>query len=363
VREVVGSRDEALDAARGVGIVLVIVGHALEAQFLARPDGVFFDPSFRIWQAIYAFHMPLFFLLSGAANRHISTRSTSEVARGSLRLVLFAWACQAAGVALGVILGRVPTEPAAMVSALLQPIVVGHDWTIGVLWFLVSLAIVRLLVHGLTRRGALPKGLALLGLAASAWAIVDPRIENVQMVKTWLPGALFFALGGAIARHHRWLPPPAAGLAMVAAAVALAPLNGGCRWSVLDSCGWSDLAGHAVVWMVGGIYGNLPLALTTAVLGSVGIWSIAGRLGSSLMAGLGRRSLDLFVLNGFVLTFVGPILIGTPLVVPFGAAVHLLWVIAAVPLHDGAARLLSGIFGMLSAGSHRLADRLIPEKA
>lgn len=46
-----------IDVAKGIGIILVIYGHALNAQSLRY--------------LIYSFHMPLFFLLSGMVFRHI----------------------------------------------------------------------------------------------------------------------------------------------------------------------------------------------------------------------------------------------------------------------------------------------------
>lgn len=61
---VVAQRADWIDAARGLGIVLVVLGHCLRGLVAA---GVLADgPVFQIVdRAIYAFHMPLFFLLSG----------------------------------------------------------------------------------------------------------------------------------------------------------------------------------------------------------------------------------------------------------------------------------------------------------
>lgn len=53
-----------IDVAKGIGIILVIYGHALNGQ------------SFRY--VIYSFHMPLFFLLSGLVFRHIDHEKFSS---------------------------------------------------------------------------------------------------------------------------------------------------------------------------------------------------------------------------------------------------------------------------------------------
>ena len=57
-------RDLSLDAAKGVGIILVVIGHAWRGLDSA---GMIGNPNlFRIIDTlIYNFHMPLFFLLSG----------------------------------------------------------------------------------------------------------------------------------------------------------------------------------------------------------------------------------------------------------------------------------------------------------
>lgn len=48
-----------IDFAKGIAIFLVVLGHAVEATFVGNPD------SNIVHIAIYSFHMPLFFMLSG----------------------------------------------------------------------------------------------------------------------------------------------------------------------------------------------------------------------------------------------------------------------------------------------------------
>ena len=56
---VAGERILWLDAARGIGVVLVVLGHAIS-------DTVMDNPLFsRLFYFIYSFHMPLFFFISG----------------------------------------------------------------------------------------------------------------------------------------------------------------------------------------------------------------------------------------------------------------------------------------------------------
>ena len=58
------ARFDAIDSAKGIGIILVVFGHAWRGAFGAGliPNTVLFGA---IDAGIYAFHMPLFFFLSG----------------------------------------------------------------------------------------------------------------------------------------------------------------------------------------------------------------------------------------------------------------------------------------------------------
>jgi len=61
---VVATRLQWVDQAKGIGILLVVFGHVLSGVRLA---GLHVDPQFFrwTWDAIYSFHIPLFFYLSG----------------------------------------------------------------------------------------------------------------------------------------------------------------------------------------------------------------------------------------------------------------------------------------------------------
>jgi fucose 4-O-acetylase-like acetyltransferase len=65
--EKVQSRSRWLDTARGLAILLVIVGHVCEGFF--TQEAAFGDVSamHRFWDIIYSFHMPLMFITSGCA--------------------------------------------------------------------------------------------------------------------------------------------------------------------------------------------------------------------------------------------------------------------------------------------------------
>ncbi|MGT2485815.1 acyltransferase family protein [Methylobacterium oryzae CBMB20] len=62
------SRDLQLDAARGLAVLLVLLGHLLQPVFYG-PSGLEPGPALAVWRVIYAFHMPFFFLLCGMVDR------------------------------------------------------------------------------------------------------------------------------------------------------------------------------------------------------------------------------------------------------------------------------------------------------
>lgn len=91
VRE--GRRDESLDIAKGFGIVLVVLGHAFDGLIASG----FFPPSLT-WPtltvfAIYLFHMPLFFVVSGhlASGKHRPVGATLAKLLPTIVYPYFLW--------------------------------------------------------------------------------------------------------------------------------------------------------------------------------------------------------------------------------------------------------------------------------
>jgi fucose 4-O-acetylase-like acetyltransferase len=249
--------------------------------------------------------MMLFFLVSGAVNRSLPKKPWPEVLRGSLRLLALAWVVHIIGAIFGLSFGYYPDATRSvwtMALAIFEPILKGSFWSVGVLWFLTSLCCVQLLAYVLLRRipALAVAAVAMLGTAGA----VD--LPNYFLLKTWLPGLSFFALGYFLSQRQMrfpyWLFVP-----LLAAVILLAPLNTGCPFTLDKTCSnvGSGLFG---VWMFAGIYGFLPLFFLSSLLGSVATVSLSAglariRAASELFAYIGRNSLDLFILNGFVATF------------------------------------------------------------
>ena len=75
-----------IDIAKGIGILLVALAHA---------DISLFSPY--LHQLIYAFHMPLFFLVSGAAHLTLRDKAFRQVAESCLGLIFLAFIVHIAG--------------------------------------------------------------------------------------------------------------------------------------------------------------------------------------------------------------------------------------------------------------------------
>ena len=132
-----------LDRAKGLGIVLVVIGHAwigLRAAGVLADDGMFRV----VEQLIYNFHMPLFFLLSGftyegwARRRSLGQAALSRVTRLIWPLVLWTYIFALFRFAAG---GAANTQ-AGLDSLLVLPLPPrDHFWFLLALFFLHLIAL------------------------------------------------------------------------------------------------------------------------------------------------------------------------------------------------------------------------------
>ena len=307
-----GTRDNTLDVARGLGMLLLIYAHALEIILKGRPDDVFLMSAFVQYKFICAFDVPLFFLISGAANRNIARKTLREVAESSLRLIALAYMVHVAGGILLYFDRTLPWTDFEVVKGTLTPFIKGAGFSTIVLWFLYALGIVQLLFYVMLRsvelksarlRVALWAVLAVLG-AASVVSLFFPATPSFQQVKAWVPGLILFGLGYWLHRRGWMSPPVLLAIPLFAVVALLAPLNNGCLLSPSASCPIPDFHEQFAVYMINGTLGFLPLFLVTAVLGCYAMLALSRLKLLAPIAFLGRYSLELFVINGFSVVFV-----------------------------------------------------------
>lgn len=321
-------RDEgvnALDVGRGLAVISVMYGHALAPWFMEAGDR-FSDAAFLIWKFGASFMMPFFFFLSGLSWRE--GKSFANTVRQALALILIALIASAAydfarlgaSVAgLAPMLGGQALTAPEYVAGLVRMALVGDYYALSPLWFIVTLAIARLLAAVAMRVG--PGGaVALVALIVTLSVLsIDHNWRNVYQLRPLGVGLLFFLAGyllradfGAIQRR----PAAASALTLLGLALTLMTfwLNQGCRWDVFERCGVAWLDGHFGVALIQGQIGNLPLFAFTGLAGvgfACGLSIMLARGGGVIARRLdawGGNSLNLLIVNALFL-HIGNVLI------------------------------------------------------
>lgn len=352
------ARDATWDIARGIGMALVIYAHFLEPIYPGNADAgrAFVQGAFTQWQAVYSFHMMLFFLVSGAVNRNLPKKAFPDVLRGSLRLLALAWIVHLLGIVVVFARGGLPDTAWDVLVAVFDPILEGYCWSVGVLWFLTSLCFVQLLAYGFLR--FVPAPAVVIAAILATVAVVYFDAPNQYLFRTWMPGLSFFALGYLLAQYPiRW--PVVAAPFLFAAVIWLAPLNDGCAYTLQDAC--ARWAGPFGVRMFGGNYGFLPLFFLTALIGTLSVVCLSAGLAKfkagAVLAYMGRASLDLFVINGFVATFLPPLFARID-ASQFTVVHYVVIGVALIGAHLAAVWALSRPLGLLDEGALRIAKAL-----
>jgi fucose 4-O-acetylase-like acetyltransferase len=311
------SRDQGIDALRGLAIVLVVLGHSLVRAYPAGPlpgPGLVFEPTLGfvpaavltgpLLNAIYSFHMPLFAFLSGfvlfSSKRGYGWRLVSSRFL-SLMVPYFAW--------LGVwwlLHGRHTLTGLleAFGSAALRTDAPGALWFLyGLFMCVVVFALVRL-VSG---SGA---WLAVSAVVVGALGLIPmPGNEHLFAVSdtAWLYP--FFALGFLAAENRarvdgiRFALPVSVGFWLLSLALISPVLIPGPRW-------WQDslIVGLAHVGVPApdlvskAVWAAARVLCAVAAISSV--YFAYRRLPGWLLtkqAWLGRRSLSIYAIHGFFL--------------------------------------------------------------
>ena len=199
------ARDARIDAAKGVAIALVVLGHAkgIPTEFTVL---------------VYSFHVPLFFLLSGWLSHRRNAQTATQALATLVRTLLVPYAFFFF-VAYGYWLitrhigekalrwGQVPWwEPIGGLLTGIGPQLYVHP----ALWFLPALFMTALAYFLLGKR-LQPWTIALLMLPlAMLWIVIFPAMElRLPFALDVLPVALFFYACGALAGRVVSLPQSA----------------------------------------------------------------------------------------------------------------------------------------------------------
>lgn len=309
-----GARDLSLDVAKGIGIILVVIGHAWRGLEAAGMIGN--AQLFRVIDTlIYNFHMPLFFLLSGmtfqvwALKRPYAEATASRVTRLIWPLVLWSYLFTAARIAAG---EAANSQMHGWQSMMFWPLPPRDHF-----WFLWALFLQQLVALTLIRFVTGP-------LLSQAWAMVAAGLILVSSftpigLNAWTVGAAIytgaFATGLALGGITWGLEGPIAFALAAAAFVGLQILSFQFPHSLLATQLLGILLSLAAIAMIRILACNrqtLPLRLL-AYLGlcSMGIYLAHTIFSAGTRAVLTRLTQDLapHMLLGTLAGIIGPLLI------------------------------------------------------
>lgn len=293
------SKDQPVDIARGMLLLGVLHIHVLHWLLDHLPDA---DTTRLAGLQIKLLtpHVVLFFALSGMTSAALADKTFAIVGQRSLMLILLAAFSHAIGVLIQYALWRPWRDGIDAWAELMRPIVLGTGHVNVIGWFFVVLAVVRVsaFVWSWNRRV-----FVLLLAVAVAAAVASERLglpDNVYEWRHWPAALLMFVLGTRLAQGPRvphWIGLPAA-----IAGLALPLFNRPGLWAQ----GWCLRCDSQFVAqpIVGG-YGFWPLYAAQEVLAVFGLLWLAGLLARTplarVLAWVGRRSLPLLVLHGWVI--------------------------------------------------------------
>jgi fucose 4-O-acetylase-like acetyltransferase len=311
-------RLSALDVGRGLAIVSVIYGHALAPWVLTAGEN-FNEAAFLQWKMGAAFMMPLFFFLSGLGWR--DDKSFANTARQSVTLVLIALIASSAYdfarllvsfAGAAEMLGGQMLSLDVYLAGVARMVFIGDYFSLSPLWFIVALAVVRLIAAIAVRLKPASAVALVVASVVLSTAAIDLDWRNFYQIKPLAAGLLFFLAGrhwrsGFHALQHK--PAAAYALTLISAVVLVLTfhLNDGCRWDPTAQCGLAWLDGRFGVALIHGQIGNVPLFAFTAFAGigaAGGLAILLARFGGILGRKLdawGGNSLNLLIVNaGFL---------------------------------------------------------------
>jgi len=265
-----------LDAAKGVGIILVVYGHQLRAQMAAGKVEASWSAPLQD-AVIYAFHMPLFFFISGLTIERTFRKSTSaQFVHSRLVTLIYPyilWSLISLGLAMA---GQRYVNHQVGMSD-----VIAITWKpVFQYWFLYALFICQMVAFCVGMRHFI---IALIAIAA----LLSPFDMRYPILVEATGSFPFFAAGILLSSHF------------------LKSINGYSPRS-LAVCGVVSATAFLVLfsWR-GAAYFNVPLfkfILAVCGIATVVAFSAAFGARSRLLAVLGATSMAIFILHTIVAT-------------------------------------------------------------
>lgn len=307
------ARFDVIDGAKGIGIILVVFGHAWRG---AQGAGIIPDMvaggNVSLFTAIdtliYAFHMPLFFLLSGllfleALQKH----PTTSLLRGRVSRLLWPmalWTWLFFGIKL--IAGSAANDPVSISEFPVIPLPpFEHLWF---LWALFLIQIVLVVAYRIGGAELRPKTLRwIAGGGALILALVNPYLSIPSLI--WGPMVAhtpYFLLGIAAGAFLNWRPNAGVTFLAFGTLIVLLGLVGGVSASVLHSLA---LVAAGWVFLLGALRPSAALRLLSLLgQGSMAIYLTHTIFSAALRIAMLKFDIDGLILVLFATTAVGLVL-------------------------------------------------------
>jgi fucose 4-O-acetylase-like acetyltransferase len=269
-------RESWIDIAKGWGILLVVLGHALRGlQNVQLLPSSGWSHAWDAW--IYSFHMPLFFLLSGFFMEKAVQRPLDRALKDRAKTLLWPY------LVWSVLQTLVQIRMSNYTSS-------SYDWThlLGILWkpvmqfwFLYVLLLLSLLWLGLRRAGV--PALVLLGLAlilhltqkeSGIWAMWD----LVCIHGVWFAAGAVFGIMPQLVEKMRSAP---FSLKVSGGAAGFAVTS----WGAITQA--DSLLQSNILWAIPGVLASLVLAMSLS----------PNLLLSRGLAWIGRLSLEIYLVH------------------------------------------------------------------
>ena len=341
-----------IDAARGLGIVLVVLGH-VEGGLI---DAGVQSQSSWSWPgyAIYTFHMPLFFVLAGLNVPRSLDRGSRHFLRTKLQTIAFPYVLWSLIQGAALVAASSFTNGQTHLRDLLS-----MGWhPLGQFWFLYVLMICQLAALVIGPRQILLAAVAIISFGTGA------LLPQGGVIEALLHSFPFFAAGILLSGH---LPasslrakrsnPGATSTHDAPGLLRQKARNDPGRYLIYAAAAFIGLVSAALLsGPLDGMNSDSPLALPAAICGIAFIVSLARALGGSMLSAassLGRMSMTIYVMH--VLAAAGTRILLLKLHVPPNPA---LYVVACTTVGIAAPMIAHRVLGSLGLlASFGLANR------
>ena len=279
-------RYDEIDIARGIGILLVVLGHALKAT--NHLDSPLYSIPVSV---IYSFHMPLFAFLAGFTSYHVlflesRTQIFRYVKKRALRLLIPYFSLSVLYIPIKILLSRYALKPYSL----------SYSWRIllgdspnTVLWFLYVLFMMNVLCALFVRRKSLPAALLISAFVSACTCLL--RFPDGLKIEQSAFRLMFYCLLGLFFRdflENGGLIKKLFCMRNIVLAALLFSVG-----NAAYICYAEHGAGGYILTGVSGIFLTMALSL----------WLAASRF-SNAVSFVGKNSMDIYILHDPLMTAV-----------------------------------------------------------